>query len=698
MKRILPILLFALGLASGNPVAQAQSIVLCIGDSITEGVYVATPYPTRLANNTGHRVINAGIGGEKAAQGLARIDALLAQHHPCNVLILFGANDVWSPSTDLRSSANSVLQMALRARAAGAMPVIGTTSPFLSPPRRVDTPARVREFNGYVRSLASANGIRLADVYNVFGAGGSGLLTSDGVHPNDAGMEAIARTFAPKLDPAYCVPPPTQPTLLAPIGLVPFSPRPVFSWTVSTNATSYMLTLNRNGAYFHSQKVDGTSWTPTFDLTCASYTWSVAGQNSRGLGPASTTQPIYYQDVQCCIPRVVGDLQAEPKGNGLVEYSWTADACATEYQIWIQRNGATWSTNWHAAAIGGGRARVTLPNHSIAAYRWWVLGRSPDGTGTWSPAAQFSYGVPRPVSPAGRLTAPPAEFAWNDLSSGTSEWYHLWLNRDGQPHWTPWIQRGDTVALDATNRAVALPANLALPYGTYTWWMQAWEGGALGAWSAGLSFTRGQLIPISPSGTVANAVAQFVWDDSWTADATWYQIWINREGALHHERWFPVGDTTALPAQKRGYALSTALPYGHFTWWLRAYHPSGTGPWIQGPSFFRGYAKPIHPAGTTTAGQRTLTWNDTYSGGATWFQIWVNKNNALFWNGWIKREQAFIQDAQNIGQTGAWGTYWSYSLPASVTVTPGTYTWWIQPWVSPASGIWSEGVSYLVPN
>lgn len=697
MKRMIQFALAALAVSSWLGVAHAQSIVLCIGDSITEGVNVASPYPSRLANNTGHRVINAGIGGEKAAQGLARIDALLTQHSPCNVLILFGANDVWSPSTDLRSSANSVLQIALRARAYGATPVIGTTTPFIAPPRRADTPARVREFNNYVRSYASANGIRLADIYSAFGSG-SGLLVSDGVHPNDAGMEVIARTFAPKLDPAYCVPLPTKPTLIAPIGLVPFSPRPVFSWTASTNATSYWVTLNRNGTFFHSQSVSGTSWTPAFDLTCAAYTWNVMGQNSRGTGPTSATQSIYYQDVQCCIPLSVGEMQTEPKGNGLVEYSWKADACATEYQVWIQRNGANWSTNWHAAAISGGRARVTLPNHSIATYRWWVLGRSPDGMGIWSAAAQFTHGVPLPATPAGRLASLPAEFAWNDLASSNADWYYLWLSRDGQPYWTRWIQAGDTYPLNATNRATARPTTLDLPYGSYVWWMQAWDDGALGAWSSGLSFTRGQPVPLAPSGTLANASAQFVWDDSATADATWYQIYINRDGAPFHQRWFAVGDTTALPSPKRGYALPLPLTYGNFTWWLRAYHPGGMGPWVQGPSFARGYAKPVHPVGASTAGQRTLSWNDTQSSEATWFQLWVSKNNALFWNGWFKREDAFIQDAQNIGQTGAWGTYWSYALPASVTVTPGTYTWWIQPWVSPALGIWSEGASFFIPN
>jgi acyl-CoA thioesterase I len=176
--------------------SMAQALVLCIGDSITEGVYVSVPYPTRLRNNTGHVTINAGIGGERANTGLTRIDALLALHNPSHVLILFGTNDILSPSQDLRSSANAVRQMALRARAYGAIPIVGTATPMF-PPRAFNQP-RVQTFNAYVRADASANGYRVADLESAFGSN-AGLVISDGFHPTDSGMEVIARTFAPHI-------------------------------------------------------------------------------------------------------------------------------------------------------------------------------------------------------------------------------------------------------------------------------------------------------------------------------------------------------------------------------------------------------------------------------------------------------------------------------------------------------------------
>lgn len=195
MKAIIYPVILGVALVFGST-STAQPVVLCIGDSITEGSYVSVPYPRRIANSTGYTVINRGIGGQRAAEGLARIDDELNQYQPDCVLILFGANDIWSRSQDLRSSANAVLQMALRVRNFGAIPVIGTATPFINP--REWYKPRVDTFNNYIRYYASAYGIALADLQKAFGTG-YGLIISDGVHPNQTGSDIIARSFAARI-------------------------------------------------------------------------------------------------------------------------------------------------------------------------------------------------------------------------------------------------------------------------------------------------------------------------------------------------------------------------------------------------------------------------------------------------------------------------------------------------------------------
>ena len=176
--------------------AQAAVRVLCAGDSITVGYGVDIPYPTRLSSNTGLFTINVGRGGMWASYGLKHIDEWLLDYDPSHVLILFGTNDTNDPNQSTRDAAKAVIETALKVRAYGAIPVVGTIPPKIGD-RAYQMP-RVRSFNNYLRSYAASEGILLADIEDAFGSG-SGLFLSDGFHPNDAGAEVIARTFADKI-------------------------------------------------------------------------------------------------------------------------------------------------------------------------------------------------------------------------------------------------------------------------------------------------------------------------------------------------------------------------------------------------------------------------------------------------------------------------------------------------------------------
>lgn len=96
----MPLLLLA---CDSKPQYQAlpkHANVLILGDSLTYGSGAAEgeDYPTLLANNTGWNVINAGVPGNKSADGLARLPDLLADHHNGEqkvdlLLIELGGND-----------------------------------------------------------------------------------------------------------------------------------------------------------------------------------------------------------------------------------------------------------------------------------------------------------------------------------------------------------------------------------------------------------------------------------------------------------------------------------------------------------------------------------------------------------------------------------------------------------------------------
>lgn len=668
-------------LLGGLSNSQAQLSVLCIGDSITEGVYVSTPYPTRLARNTGYRVINAGIGGERAARGLERIDALLQEHKPSHVLILFGTNDILSPSQDLRASANAVLGMAQRALARGVIPVVGTAPPMVNP--RAWNMPRVRTFNNYVRSLAATHRLRLADIQSAFGTGG-GLIISDGFHPNDNGMEVIARTFAGRVSPND-IPLPTAPTLVTPTGLIPFALRPTFTWQPGAHASSHVLYLYQNGTLYHRTETTATTWTATFDLPCAAYTWTVRGKNGRGEGPEASRAALYFQEAACCIPITPTGLHQELIGAGQVAYLLDADACATEYQLWIQRNGQTWSTNWHVAAAGN-PARIVVEGHTAGAYRWWVRGQSADGISAWTAGPTFNFGTPIPVEPAGRQLSAPETWVWNDLTSDLAERYHIWLKGGESFVWSGWISHPNTYATGANLRATTLTGLPSLPYGVYTWWMQSQDASGSSAWSGPRTFTLGQPIPIAPTGTISS-FATLVWDDQATQDATWYQLWVSRNGTHFHSEWIKWENTMEEEGLKRSYPVPATSAYGQYSFWVRAYKPQGIGPWSSALSFNRGYAQPVEPYGPTAYGVRRFSWDDTQSSDGTWFRIWINRNGVTFWNGWFNRVTDAVQESDAL---------WSVQLPSHVTLPPGEYTWWIMPWNPSGMAVWSDGNSFSV--
>lgn len=98
--RLLGRLLLVLGLAScGGPKVSALgpgSRVLALGDSLTYGTGATpeTSYPAALAAMTKWTVVNAGVPGEVAQQGCARLEPLLAEHRPELVLVFLGGNDL----------------------------------------------------------------------------------------------------------------------------------------------------------------------------------------------------------------------------------------------------------------------------------------------------------------------------------------------------------------------------------------------------------------------------------------------------------------------------------------------------------------------------------------------------------------------------------------------------------------------------
>jgi len=193
----------------------AQNLVF-IGDSITEdgrriddpydlGVgYVARVARRRAEAGFDDRVVNTGIGGNRAVDLVARFDRDCLAHDPDVVSIHVGINDTWrrydgGEATSTEAFEASYRDLVTRATDAGARLVL--IEPFLlalTPEQsawREDLNPKIE----VVRSLAREFDAQLVEADVAFTRAGyerdrAGLLW-DGVHPTDAGRELLARTW-----------------------------------------------------------------------------------------------------------------------------------------------------------------------------------------------------------------------------------------------------------------------------------------------------------------------------------------------------------------------------------------------------------------------------------------------------------------------------------------------------------------------
>ena len=194
-------------LTNSDPGLNNLNVVVAFGDSITQGSECpCVPYPARLAGLIGKVVYNAGVGGSKATSNINRTQQVINKYHPAYMLILYGVNDVIH-SIDSSAIIGSLSQMVNICKANHVVPVLATY-PMPITGHRFFAGSTVR-LNGQIRSLAEAAGIRCVDLEKEFSTGYDNtdpirsrpitdptLYMPDGLHPNDAGTQVMALSFA----------------------------------------------------------------------------------------------------------------------------------------------------------------------------------------------------------------------------------------------------------------------------------------------------------------------------------------------------------------------------------------------------------------------------------------------------------------------------------------------------------------------
>ena len=181
------LLAFCAAMAAGAAAsAEPAPVVTLFGDSIAAGYGLAPADgpASRLQAAPGElgievQVRNAGVPGDTSAGGLGRLEGAVRKDTAVCV-VEFGGNDarLGFPPSLTRDSLDAIVKR-LKARGA-AVVLVGPGA---------------GERGELYRQVAEANGVLLDP--DLFAGVGRDLRQADGVHPNAAGADVIARRLAP---------------------------------------------------------------------------------------------------------------------------------------------------------------------------------------------------------------------------------------------------------------------------------------------------------------------------------------------------------------------------------------------------------------------------------------------------------------------------------------------------------------------
>jgi acyl-CoA thioesterase-1 len=198
--RVAVVLALAVTVAVPATAAERPVRIVALGDSLTAGLGLPADaaFPAKLeralrAKGLAVEISNAGVSGDTASGGLARLDWSVPAGTDA-VLIELGANDMLlgvDPKITRKALAEIVRRLAERhivILLAGmrAAPNLGA--------------GYGREFEAIYSELAAANDLLLYPFFLDGVAADSRLNQRDGIHPTAAGVDAIVARILPKAE------------------------------------------------------------------------------------------------------------------------------------------------------------------------------------------------------------------------------------------------------------------------------------------------------------------------------------------------------------------------------------------------------------------------------------------------------------------------------------------------------------------
>jgi len=182
--------------------------------------------------------------------------------------------------------------------------------------------------------------------------------------------------------------------------------------------------------------------------------------------------------------------------------------------------------------------------------------------------------------------------------------------------------------------------------------------------------------PLQPGGgaLVMTRFPTFSWPT--VAGATWYRLWIQRNGEAWRQPWVQ-GATTWQP--------TAAMPGGNYRWWVQGWSAGdGYSPWSVAAAFSIPFAPPgwlsqLAPSGPQPGTSLDYRWMKDAN--ATWYRLWIGRTGA-----------------------GVWHDQWFAMTGTGEAVVPlgghpqGEFSWYVQGWGPDGSGPWAGPMAFSTPS
>lgn len=200
MVQVFALVVAALALAGGAGAADGPVRIVVLGDSLTAGLGLPAnaAFPARLeqalkAKGMAVEISNAGVSGDTAVGGLARLDWSVPEGTEA-VIVELGANDTLR-GIDPKVTRQALEEIVRRLRGRGIAVLLAgmRAAPNLGPDY-------ARDFEAIYSDLAARNDLLLYPFFLDGVATDAKLNQRDGLHPTAAGVDAIVARILPKAE------------------------------------------------------------------------------------------------------------------------------------------------------------------------------------------------------------------------------------------------------------------------------------------------------------------------------------------------------------------------------------------------------------------------------------------------------------------------------------------------------------------